>query len=364
MTNTAPDPGVTAHAEYRKTRHFGSLDGFRCFSVLAVVWHHTAASVPGLPITQRGFLGVDMFFVVSGFLIVTLLLRERERNGSISLRDFYMRRTLRIFPIYYAILAALYVLLTYVTPNSSRASIYPQELPYYLTYTSNWIHATVLPISWSLATEEQFYLLWPPIEKFMRRYAMRALILGLVLCQAVNFGLLDPAIEAALGPEYLKLEILDVTFTPVLLGVLLAHLLHKPAGFGAIHALLGRNGVPTVLLVVLVILTMLPNSDISGWHRFALQLSMAVLLASCVVRENHELARPLAWPVIRRIGAISYGCYLFHLLVMGVVIRVAPGLEAGLAFFGITTLGTIVVSDLSFRFFETPFLRLKKRFAS
>ncbi|MEE9386215.1 MAG: acyltransferase [Nannocystaceae bacterium] len=364
MASTTIDHGVTAHAEYLANRHFGALDGFRCFSVLAVIWHHTSAGFSSFAITRRGFLGVDMFFVVSGFLIVTLLLRERDRNGRISLREFYIRRTLRIFPVYYGLLAALFVMLSYVTPDSSRAALYPAELPYYLTYTSNWIHAAILPIAWSLATEEQFYLVWPPLEKFARRYATRVAMAGILLCQLVNFGVLDHAIASTFGDEYVKLSILDVTFMPILLGVLLAHLLHSPGGFAAVDVLLGRRGAPRGCLLVLGVLLMLPSSDIAGWQRLALQLAMVVLLASCVVHEGHEASRPLSWPAIRRVGAISYGCYLFHLPAMGVVMRVLPELEVGFVFFAITTAGTLVVAELSFRFVETPFLRIKKRFSS
>src|SRR5260221_295593 len=92
------------HAGYLAIRTFGSLDGLRALSILAVVWHHTQEGFHFLPIAYRGFLGVDLFFMISGFLIVTLLLRERRRTGTISVKKFYIRRFLRIFPPYYAVL--------------------------------------------------------------------------------------------------------------------------------------------------------------------------------------------------------------------------------------------------------------------
>src|SRR5262245_42024739 len=95
--------------EFRSRKTFASLDGIRCLSIVAVIWHHSVVGVPWLPGTERGFLGVDMFFVLSGFLIVTLLLRERDKTGAISMREFYARRALRIFPPYYALLAVLTV---------------------------------------------------------------------------------------------------------------------------------------------------------------------------------------------------------------------------------------------------------------
>ena len=87
-------PEPPAHQGYLETRVFGSLDGLRAASILAVVWHHTPLVYPDLVLSRRGFLGVDLFFIISGFLIVTLLLRERRRSGRISLRGFYVRRFL------------------------------------------------------------------------------------------------------------------------------------------------------------------------------------------------------------------------------------------------------------------------------
>lgn len=95
-----------AHADFLRQRTFGSLDGLRAISIIGVVWHHTGADT-GLRGMTRGFLGVDLFFVISGFLIVSLLLRERRRTGAISLRAFYARRLLRIFPLYYGVLGTL-----------------------------------------------------------------------------------------------------------------------------------------------------------------------------------------------------------------------------------------------------------------
>ncbi|HUR28086.1 MAG TPA: acyltransferase, partial [Planctomycetota bacterium] len=158
--------------EFRARRHFSALDGIRAISILAVLWHHTAAGLGGIALSSNGFLGVNMFFVLSGFLIVTLILREKDRTGGISLKRFYARRTLRIFPIYYLVIAALlaYVLLV---PETGFRADFLRELPYHLTYTSNWIHsATILAIAWSLAAEEQFYLLWPPLEKYLARWIL------------------------------------------------------------------------------------------------------------------------------------------------------------------------------------------------
>src|SRR4051812_43977390 len=114
---------MDAHQTFLGTRSFGSLDGVRGLCILAVLWHHSGPA-SGIPLSQRGFLGVDMFFVLSGFLIVTLLLRERDRTGRISLRKFYARRTLRIFPIYYLLIFGLLFLYLVFRPESAGAKSY------------------------------------------------------------------------------------------------------------------------------------------------------------------------------------------------------------------------------------------------
>src|SRR5215210_4095717 len=140
---------------YRSTRFFASLDGVRCLSILAVIWHHCGwnKAPEGWAVLSTGYLGVDLFFVISGFLITTLLLRERQDTGRISLRDFYIRRTLRIFPLYYTVIG-LYVL-------------------------------TVFVFGCSLATEEQFYLLWPTIEKALKGMAIPAIIGTVLLVRTI-----------------------------------------------------------------------------------------------------------------------------------------------------------------------------------
>jgi hypothetical protein len=109
------------HATYLATRTFGCLDGLRALAIVAVVWHHAVPAGVGVAALDRGFLGVDLFFVVSGYLIVTLLLRERDRRGAIDLRAFYMRRLLRIVPLNYAVIASIVDVATQLVTYSSAA---------------------------------------------------------------------------------------------------------------------------------------------------------------------------------------------------------------------------------------------------
>ncbi len=114
--DAAPSENADPHQAYLDTRFFSSLNGIRCLCCLAVIKEHVNWKWGGPRLPELGFLGVDLFFAISGFLIVTLLIRERERRGTISLKKFYMRRTLRIFPIYYLLIATVFLAYLAISP--------------------------------------------------------------------------------------------------------------------------------------------------------------------------------------------------------------------------------------------------------
>lgn len=343
------------HATFLATRTFGSLDGLRALSIIAVLWHHSGGE-RGAGLAGRGFLGVDLFFVISGFLIVTLLLRERRRSGNISLKAFYIRRALRIFPPYYLMLAVV-TAATFLKPGNDSANV-RADLPYALAYVANLVPMrSLLSITWSLATEEQFYLVVPTLERWARRAFPVLLPAAYVLVILPTFGLW-PGLHL---PEFVR----QTTFGPILLGVGLAHALDRPAAFSAFWRLLGHRLSPIAALGVLGLALANPAADLSGWPRIAIHWGMALLVASCVVRERHVLAPALRlWPM-RRIGIVSYGIYLYHMLVWYFVHRAMQraGLRSEALFFVALSLGTWGVAELSFRLFESRVLALKERFS-
>jgi peptidoglycan/LPS O-acetylase OafA/YrhL len=354
----ARSPG---HASFLSCKYFRSLDLFRFLAIVAVIWHHTNEGFARFPASSRGFLGVDFFFVISGFLIVTLLLRERDRAGSISLRQFYLRRSLRIFPIYYAMLGALAAVFLFVKPQANMARPFFETLPYQAFYLSNFVDlsGSILFFTWSLATEEQFYLAWPPVEKWLRGSAVPLLLGVIVVNQLVNFGVLDGLI----GDLRQHLNIFQVTFTPICLGVLLAHVLHDDRGFARASRWLGRPWTSLVLAGLVVLASNNPLPDLAGWPRLLIQVVMTLLLASGVIVQDNWLDRLLGFKAVRRIGVISYGMYLYHEFAAHAARSVLGGDRAAppLSFFLLTLALTVVVAELSYRFYESPFLRLKDR---
>jgi peptidoglycan/LPS O-acetylase OafA/YrhL len=348
----------TAHEIYLGTKTFGSLDGLRAASIIAVLWHHSARDTgPRSILVGRGFLGVDLFFVISGFLIVTLLLRERRRTGTVSLSRFYARRFLRIFPPYYLMLLVVAAAAFLGGGNTSAGMRH--DLPFAIFYLSNLVPmSSLLAITWSLSTEEQFYLVVPALEKYARRQLPLLLPLAYVVVSLPPFGFF-PGLNL---PGFFR----QTTFGPILLGVMLAHALDHPIGFALLRRVLGHRLAPLMAAALLLALCAYPREDLSGWPRLAIHAAMTALLCASVIREDH-LLRPVlgVWP-IRRIGVVSYGMYLFHMLVRHVIDKAAQrvgGCSEGLFFVALLLL-TWAVAETSFRLYESRFLALKSRFAN
>ena len=342
-------------ADFQATQRFGGLDALRAISVAAVIWHHVGG-YHGSGLLGRGYLGVTMFFAISGFLITTLLLREHSQSGSISLRNFYARRSLRIFPLYYAVLA-LYCVLTFLTMRETpKAAQFWNNLPSFATYTSNWFveltdGSVTFYFAWSLATEEQFYLVWPLVllltlagPRWLPIVAALALVAVQVVASRADPASLLTTIAGSLAPA-------------ILLGAALAVLLHIPSCFNRVYPVLGHRATALALLAALLIAIVMRAPGL------AISALMALLVASVCVREDTLLHPVLTLRPLAFVGVISYGMYLMHMLAANVVRRVVRH-DSGLDVFVLTLLLVTLMAYLSYRYFESPILRHAKRFRS
>ena len=342
---------------------FGSLDGLRALSILGVLWAHSLLWLDmSLPIAAKGSYGVSLFFAISGFLICSLMIRERMKYGSISLRAFYVRRSLRIFPLYYAMLL-VYAVVVSALEKGPEGEEFFRNLPAFLTYTSNWFvdagtgERVIFFFAWSLAAEEQFYLTWPWVEKFaparFRTLALGALV-ALVL--ATPFGLL-----LWLLPEgTLSHTIIWSIQASIVFGVALAHITHTRKGFELARSILGHHWSAPMMLCLLIVtlnFTQLP---------LLAHICLAVLVVSCTIREDNGLARLLQWMPLVRIGTVSYGMYLMHMLAFNFSAKVGSvmGLENPCAIWLIGCVLTYVAAEISFATFERFFLSLKHTFTN
>jgi peptidoglycan/LPS O-acetylase OafA/YrhL len=349
---------VDEYTRFARSKTFESLDGLRALSILAVIWHHAPTAVPGWQITTRGFFGVDLFFVISGFLIVTLLLGEQRQTNTISLANFYIRRFLRIFPPYYLMLLVV-ATTAYLKPDGNTSDAIKRDLPYALFYVSDLVPMySQLAITWSLSVEEQFYIVIPTVIKYARRAFPILLPITYVVVCLPPFGIF-PSLHF---PSFF----METTFGPILLGTMLAYVLDHPRGFSYASRLVGWRITSVITMVALIGILSYSPPDMSGWPRIATHLTMTALVASCVVPKTTLLTPLLVLRPIRRIGVVSYGMYLYHLLVMHFVLKglSGAGMTNGSVVFVGTALATWAVAELSYRFFESPFLVLKRRYGS
>ncbi len=351
------------------TGRLAGLDGLRALAIVAVLTFHLDPSwLPG------GFLGVDIFFVVSGFLITTLLVRERVATGTIDLPGFWSRRARRLIPALLVCVPAA-VLLARLSEGDLLVGIGRQVLGA-ATFTSNWleIHAgtdyfaatspQLLMNLWSLAVEEQFYLLWPlavlGLLAVTRRPEVRAATaLGLALLSAGLMAVrLDP--DSPTRVYYGT----DTHVMGLMLGAALGFAYAAPhrawttSTWWAEH----RRQVAAVALVTLLGLMALGGEDSTLTFRGGILLACVATtaLVLVVVERPGRLRAVLELPPARWIGVRSYGIYLWHwpvFLVIGSDLPVAPGGGAYLLTRVWCVVVTFVIADLSYRFVETPVRR-------
>jgi peptidoglycan/LPS O-acetylase OafA/YrhL len=280
--------------------YFPALDGVRAICILLVMFNHVHEPVPrGL----QGRIGVDIFFVLSGFLITTLLLRERERHGNVSLKGFYTRRFFRIVPVY-ALVVVVYLGVAFFSHDAVRWREFKSGLPYLLTFMQEYRPATtgvMLGHAWSLGIEEKFYLVWPLLLAALFPFRRRSIAVTLILGIGILF--LPPMLARSYGG--------------LLLGALLAIVLAKSSST-SLPGLLLR--VPTDVAVLLVAVGSL-GMTMYGLPVLFFSACVTLLIGTLVLRRSW-LRAGLEARWIVTCGRRSYAMYLIHVLVIDFVERV------------------------------------------
>jgi len=350
-------PDTTAYHGYQAQKYFANLDGLRFLCIAMVLWHHGQPIARGaVALADRGFLGVDFFFVLSGFLITTLLLRESDRNGQFSIKNFYRRRILRIFPVYFFVVTVMAVYFWQI-----KGIEVGHLLPYYYLFLSNFLteHLPTLSITWSLSVEEQFYMLWPLTLLFVsRRYLPSVLIFAIAINVIVSAGWV-PVQAPVIGQLVIALP--NSTYAPILLGALLALVLHSKRGFDILYRLFGGKWAGLTLLLVLIVILQLLPSNVIGLPNLAIHTTMTLTLAAIVLRTDTALSRVFQNPILSRVGVISYGIYLYHMIARDFTVRIFEklGITNDWVLLFTYSLASIVVAEISFRTLETYFRRFR-----
>lgn len=352
MSASAPN---APFATYRAQVRFGNLDGLRFLCIAMVLWHHSPPlSQDVLALFGRGFFGVNFFFILSGFLITTLLLREGDRTGRISLKGFYLRRALRILPVYFFVVTCVGAYFIFAKGRSDLLEIWP----YYYLFLSSYLleHIPLLSITWSLAIEEQYYLLWPLVLILVSRRALWLVCLGSIALNVAGAVALFETREIVIGPINIYLP--NRAFTPIMMGSLVAIVLHHRRGFQALYKVFSGYWVaPLALLAVLGALQFTPQ-DVRGVPTLLIHLAMCALLIALVVREDTGLSGFLRIPLVTRLGEISYGMYLYHLIALTIITRAIGGWGPWAVFAAYVPL-TVLMAEISFRTLEHWFQRFR-----
>ena len=365
----APDPGGPAAASAEvgdRLAYRPAIDGLRAVAVLAVVAYHD-----GLGWARGGFLGVDTFFVLSGFLITTLLLLERRRTGRIALGAFWGRRLRRLVPALLLVLGgvALFCAL-WVTPY--EVGRFRGDALASLVYVTNWrfiaagssyfdLVASPSPVKhlWSLAIEEQFYLVWPLVVVgclAVGRRGLRLLTAVTLLTTVASIVVMARAYDSA-DPSRAYYGT-DSRAHTVLIGALLAVILYvRPVRTARTRRTLTAGGLVGAAVAVSALITW---SDTGAFYyrggSVVFALAAAIVVATIAQTRPDGLGRALAARPLVALGRISYGVYLWHWPVGLALSPARTGLD-GIPLDLLRLAVTIAIATASFRFVEMPVRR-------
>jgi len=373
-----PASGVSVLDETQRKERIPELDGLRGIAILLVlVWHYLPGILADAPpvllhltntFIRFAWSGVDLFFVLSGFLLGGILLDNRESRHYF--KTFYARRFYRIAPVYY-VMVGVYILLQHANRPDRLAWLFDQPMPLwsYLTFTQNFAMAQAgyfgaqwLGVTWSLAVEEQFYLVLPFIVRFIpsRRLGL-ALVLLAVGAPVTRLALFFTHAQWGTAGYVLMPARADALMLGVLAAVAIrradirALAVRKRSALYRVFGLLSLAGVTMALMHETVGST---NMVLYGYSVIAL-FHTAVLVLAVTAGKGELLGRVLRWAWLRKIGTVAYGVYLVHLPVVGLasLLVSAPAPVYVLAF-GLT----FILAWLSWEYFEKPLVRRGHRY--
>jgi peptidoglycan/LPS O-acetylase OafA/YrhL len=412
------------HPPAISNRKLQSLDGLRAIAIIVVFVHHIGDLIPvwSAPsfyfqwYLSQGWLGVDLFFVLSGFLITGILIDTREAKNYFS--GFYARRVLRIFPLYYGALIGIIVLVQFLgrSHTSAAAEItrvvpLPEDRWTYFCFLTNWIglwkaqwdanFGSILAHFWSLAVEEQFYFFWPFLVWILRPRSIPWVAIGLAGLSAVIrfYWVAHIGVDMMIPPKSVEVSFATICrLDGLFIGALCAYIYRKPtimeraskwlpwiaivslgSCFAAFSAMLfgpqrvgafiyGPN--PSVSHTITDVMRLFLNCG--GFTLLALGFGALVLLAAYTETKVTWMQRFLKSRILAPIGTYSYGIYVFHVPILGfartyVLSRITVQTAGELAFTQCVFIVAIaivsfIIPALSYELFEKPILRCKRYF--
>jgi peptidoglycan/LPS O-acetylase OafA/YrhL len=343
-------------------KNIPALDGLRGIAIVLVLCYHFSFP-PGIP----GPMGVTIFFVLSGFLITWLLLKENERSGTVSLRSFYKRRALRIFPAFYC-----YWFLSVVVLWLAHRKILWSEFGSAFLYFSNYYYSFAspqrpfMPFTWSLAVEEQFYFLWPTLF-LLYRHDLKKLtyfLLGVIMASWVYRAILCFGLHSS---EIYLQHSFDTRLDSLLTGALLAVLLKRKVILSYFESVSRTPIAPAATIALLCLSVVLGDLITFFDYRHTIGYMLEPALIATLIVQMIALGNQGAWSWInarpvRMVGVLSYSIYLYHFSTARVLQELMPDAQWRWRYqLAARFLGSIAVAAASYYLIERPFLKLKDR---
>lgn len=349
-------------------KHFHSFDAFRFSAFFLVFLHHIPKKGNAFIdyFLKSGGIGVMFFFVLSGFLITYILLYEKEHKKTISLKKFFARRILRIWPLFYLMIAFAYLspyLLHYFNISYENNGYKPDLLTsilfaenYKMMLTNSFPDGAPLRVMWSLCIEEHFYILWGILFYLIPTKKVPVLILVSILIAIISRQIYT----------YLGISPIDV-FSHLdyfAFGAIPAYILMYKQQFIHYVESIPRYVKYIFLLLVIAVVFSIPNIDVVLLEPLyplilgaLFSITILFTLGQNAIHINDNL-----W--ISKLGIYTYGLYLYHTIIILLFVRIfKPLLDSNwYAFVAISLLATIVVSAISYHLFEKQFLKLKRYF--
>ncbi|MEA5358827.1 acyltransferase [Amycolatopsis sp., V23-08] len=355
-----------SHEEYLGSRRFPGLDGLRALAATMVIFFHFGGPNWGW---LSGWVGVYIFFVLSGFLITTLLLREQDRTGRISLSNFYIRRVFRILPPYLVILGGIVAFV--ILRGEFFTRDFPHALKYYLTFLNEFFPGSggngtdnFFSGSWTLGIEEKFYLVWPFLLVAIGIGAAKRKFLLVGTAMVVLLALVPVTSGWKVGAAPVALYTSTIHYFILAGGCLLAILLHYGRGYAVLKPLTH----PLAAIPIVAAFAVLHTNFDTLWHKSDQNMLLLVgytvltMLLLIVLVSPGPLRWLLGTSPMRFVGERSYSLYLLQGPVHFVVVQAVPGLAVNRTVTGVTVfLVALAIADLIHRWVEKPLINAGKR---
>jgi peptidoglycan/LPS O-acetylase OafA/YrhL len=380
------------HSSAKAKIFFPNLDGLRFVSFLVVFLYHGHLSIfsyltDAQPrvysviqfLFRHGNLGVNFFFVLSGFLITYLLIKEKEFTGKIHVPNFYVRRILRIWPLYYMCVFVGFVAFGILKKMSGEPIVENANPWYYIFFSANFdiMHtwplkpdALLLSVLWSVAVEEQFYLTWPlilsvvPLKKF--KFIFPCIMLFSLVFRAFHAGNNDH--DFAIRYFHTFSVIGDMA-----LGGLFAYLVSYENKFKTFITNMPKSVIILIYVFALGVTLFKDEIFVPGWPSIFERIVIAFFFGMIILEQNyakHSFYKMSNFKLISKLGIYTYGLYCLHFLGLYFAIKFMNVLRlngslnwVSFSMIGLALVISVIISLMSYHLYEKWFLRLKDKFA-